>query len=247
MVASFCLRLAWGMIAAVVLLPRSVVPPRFFRVQYLTSLGLLATAGFFLRDQADALCWGLLGGGMALCFLGSMLWHVDGAPGGFWIGWLSTAVMTGILWAGGRVLGDGGTMAFLNDLAGAWVLGAATAAMLMGHSYLIAPAMSLVPLFRLLAFLGGALVVRSAAASLALWSWTRLGAAATLDGEMLLWLPVRWLLGILAPLFLAWMAWETARIRSTQSATGLLYVVVILCFLGELTAELLLQRTGHAL
>jgi hypothetical protein len=46
---------------------------------------------------------------------------------------------------------------------------------------------------------------------------------------------------------LAWMAWETARIRSTQSATGILYVVVIVCFLGDLTSQLLVARTGYVL
>jgi hypothetical protein len=35
------------------------------------------------------------------------------------------------------------------------------------------------------------------------------------------------------------MAWQTARIRSTQSATGILYVVVICSFLGELTGAVL--------
>jgi hypothetical protein len=43
------------------------------------------------------------------------------------------------------------------------------------------------------------------------------------------------------------MAWETARIRSTQSATGILYVVVILSFLGELTSQLLREKTGFVL
>ena len=42
------------------------------------------------------------------------------------------------------------------------------------------------------------------------------------------------------------MAWRTARIRSTQSATGILYVVVIFCFLGELTSQLL-RGTGMTL
>jgi hypothetical protein len=43
------------------------------------------------------------------------------------------------------------------------------------------------------------------------------------------------------------MAWETARIRSTQSATGILYVAVIMCFLGELTSQLLVEKTGCVL
>ncbi len=64
---------------------------------------------------------------------------------------------------------------------------------------------------------------------------------------MVLWLGVRWVIGLVGPLVLGWMAWETARIRSTQSATGILYVVVILVFLGELTSQLLLEKTGFML
>jgi hypothetical protein len=59
-----------------------------------------------------------------------------------------------------------------------------------------------------------------------------------------LWLPLRWGLGFVGPLVLAWMAWRTVRIRSTQSATGILYVAVIFCFLGELTGQLLWSNTG---
>jgi hypothetical protein len=43
------------------------------------------------------------------------------------------------------------------------------------------------------------------------------------------------------------MAWECARIRSTQAATGILYVVVIVTFLGELTSLLLLEKKGYIL
>ena len=67
------------------------------------------------------------------------------------------------------------------------------------------------------------------------------------ERELLVWLPARWLLGLLGPTALGWMAWETARIRSTQSATGILYVVVIACFLGELTSLLLLDKTRFVL
>jgi hypothetical protein len=62
-----------------------------------------------------------------------------------------------------------------------------------------------------------------------------------------IWLPVRWALGFAGPLGLGWMAWQTAKIRSTQSATGILYVVVILGFLGELTSQLLVSTTGYLL
>ena len=126
------------------------------------------------------------------------------------------------------------------------MLGTATTAMLMGHSYLIAPAMSMAPLLRLLIALGVSLAVRVSLACVGLWLWntSRAGPA---ESELWLWLPTRWLLGLVGPLALGWMAWETARIRSTQSATGILYVVVIVSYLGELTSQLLVEKTGMLL
>src|SRR4051812_26520739 len=41
MVATFCLRLALGMIAPMLVLPIAIVPPRFFRVQFLSGLALI--------------------------------------------------------------------------------------------------------------------------------------------------------------------------------------------------------------
>jgi len=117
----------------------------------------------------------------------------------------------------------------------------------MGHSYLISPSMSMAPLMSLLAALGVAVILRTTLAFFGLWGWTASRATSNLETELVLWLPVRWILGLIAPLVLGWMAWETARIRSTQSATGILYVVVILCFLGELTSQLLVEKTGYVL
>ncbi len=92
-----------------------------------------------------------------------------------------------------------------------------------------------------------ALALRVSLACWGLYWWTAEQPLGNLGTETLLWLSARWLLGILAPLALGWMAWETARIRSTQSATGILYVVVIVTFLGELTSLLLLEKTGYPL
>jgi hypothetical protein len=49
----------------------------------------------------------------------------------------------------------------------------------------------------------------------------------------------RILIGLVGPAIIAWMVWQTARIRSTQSATGILYAGVVLAFLGELLGQLL--------
>ncbi len=249
MVATFSLRLACGLVVVLPLLPLRQVPPRFIRVQYLTALGLLAVAGYFLHAEAAWPFWLALGVAMFCCFLGSVLWHLDEAPGGWLIVWMTAVALTVCLIAGALRHGVDQETAWrvADDLTSAALLGSTTTAMLMGHSYLIAPAMSLMPLYRLLGALAGALALRVLLAGVGLWLWTSRAGDGNLETEMLLWLPVRWALGLLGPMFLGWLAWETVRIRSTQSATGILYVVVIVCFLGELTSQLLVAKTGNLL
>jgi len=249
MLAVFCLRLACGMIACLLLLSPAQVNLRFFRTHFLTALGLTVIAAVFLREQAGFVLWLALAATLAMTFLGSAVWMIEGAPLGRTLIVLSVAVLAASLILTGQAaeVMQANGWAIVDDLASAAVLGAATSAMLMGHSYLIAPAMSLTPLLRLLGFLGICLIIRMALAGAGLWSWTGHERNSNLETEMLLWLPVRWALGFVGPLVLGWMAWETAKIRSTQSATGILYVVVILCFLAELTSLLLLEKTGYIL
>src|SRR5947209_2525551 len=244
MAATFCLRLACGVIFVLPILPTAIVPPRFFRVQFLVALGLLAVAAVFLRDAAGAAFWVLWAAATLCCVAGSIVWHLDKAPGGRLLIWLTPPVLLACLVLGGLAAhpAEAAAWRIADDLTSMAVLGTATTAMLMGHSYLISPAMSIGPLLRLLIALGAALVVRIGLACVALWLWS--AHASTPEDELLVWLPARWLLGLLGPLALGWMAWETARIRSTQSATGILYVVVIVCYLGELTSQLLLEKTG---
>jgi hypothetical protein len=249
MLAVFCLRLAAGLAAALLLLPSTQVNPRFFRTHLLTALGLTVVAAVFLSESADLWLWLLLGAAGVVTFAGSVSWMLEGAPGGRLFIAASAAVLTPALVLASRVVRpeQGFAAALADDLTSAALLGSATTAMLIGHSYLIAPAMSLSPLLRSLAALGLCTVLRLGLALAGLWLWKAGPVHASLETETHLWLAVRWGVGFLAPLALAWMAWETARIRSTQSATGILYVVVIFCFLGELTSQLLLDKTGFIL
>jgi hypothetical protein len=57
-----------------------------------------------------------------------------------------------------------------------------------------------------------------------------------------MWLVLRWLAGIVAPLVLAVMVWRILRYRNTQAATGVLFVGVIVTFIGELSATLVSQE-----
>ncbi|MBM3996652.1 MAG: hypothetical protein FJ303_21235 [Planctomycetes bacterium] len=249
MVATFCLRLAAGLIAMLPILPATDIPPRFFRVHFLTALGLLAIVGVFIYDNTTGLFWLTFGLAALGCIFGSIVWHVDEAPGGMGAVYLTPIALIACLIHGGMLVrGEADTPARMaDDLLSALIVGGALTAMLMGHSYLVAPAMSIDPLMRLLWALGVALVLRISVACVGLWGWSAGQSLGNLETEMLLWLPARWLLGLLIPLVLVWMGWETARIRSTQSATGILYVVVIVCFLGELTSMLLVEKTGWVL
>jgi len=265
MVATVCLRLAFGLVAPLNLLDSKPIPPRFFRIQLLVSLGLLAVAGYFLSGSQpinldiDGVWlfngvgvkwfWIAFSASAVVCFLGCLVWHLDRAPGGTRIIRLASCCLAFVLflitpfhcpesvdwWR----LGD--------NFASAAMLGVATTAMMLGHSYLISPTMTIAPLLKLLIALAGVLALRVTLATWALYWWTSEHPLGNLETETLLWLIARWVLGILAPLALGWMAWETARIRSTQSATGILYVVVIVTFLGELTSLLLLEKTGYPL
>jgi hypothetical protein len=243
MLATFCLRLACGLVAALLLLSPAQVNPRFYRVHFLTALALTALAALSLRDTADVTLWAALAGAALLAVLGSVVWSLEGAPAGRTLAVLDTLCLGGALALAAHTgsPGEASVARLAGELMSAALLGTATTAMLMGHSYLIAPAMSLTPLLRLLTALFAAVLLRMALASVALWSWTAEHSLTTLN-DVTLWLPLRWGLGFAGPLVLGWMAWQAACIRSTQSATGILYVVVIFCFLGELTGQLLLAR-----
>jgi hypothetical protein len=260
MVATFCLRLAFGMIAPLILLDPRPIPPRFFRVQFLVALALLGVAGYFYFGHVtpEGLWLALVWSAWA-CFASSVIWHTDKARGGkacVALATLGLAVALFLVTPFRRPEGpeDMAVGIFALDLwrladnfASAAFLGITITAMLLGHSYLISPAMTIAPLRRLLIALFVALALRVSLAFFGLWQWTAEQSLGNLETETLLWLATRWLLGLIAPLVLGWMAWETARIRSTQSATGILYVVVIVCFLGELMSLLLLEKTGSIL
>lgn len=245
MLAIFCLRLAMGLLLVQSQLPLTEVHPRFFRTQYLVALGLTALAGVFLHDVADVWLWLVLAAALLLALVGSMVWLLEGARGGRILGLLTCLALAGplVMVQGPRPLFWGG----MDHISSALLLGSALSAMLLGHSYLVAPTMSLTPLLRVLAWLMIAWVWRLALAGIGLWLWTGEVSANNLETETVLWLITRWLVGFLGPLVLGWMAWESAKINSTQSATGILYVVVVMCFLGELLSLLLLDKTGFVM
>jgi hypothetical protein len=112
------------------------------------------------------------------------------------------------------------------------VLGAATggvfAAMILGHWYLVSPKLPEAPLVLFSRLLLGVLLFQ-----LALFiTWVGLGTGATsgpfsaLVGPWAFFVWLRLLVGLVFPIIVSWAAIQTARSRSMESATGLLYINV---------------------
>ncbi len=122
-----------------------------------------------------------------------------------------------------------------NALGSALLLGAITDAMILGHWYIVLPKMTLVPLKRLTAALMALLVAR--ALFVVLWGQPTWPLGLDLHPERLgpaLFTLQRLAMGIVVPFVFAILVWKTAQIRSTQSATGILYVTNVFVFVGEL-------------
>jgi len=136
------------------------------------------------------------------------------------------------------------------DFTSVLLLGAAATAMVLGHWYLVVLDLPITALRRLTILLVVGLAVRSL-----LVGWVLAGPvhAAYEDARAVaagLWSPdgvfvwMRLLFGLAGPVSLLWFIWKTVEIRSTQSATGILYVQLFLVLSGELLAKYLRVAAG---
>lgn len=135
-------------------------------------------------------------------------------------------VAAAMSWGGGGL----SSLLLLVELAGLSVaLGGVWAAMILGHWYLVTPRLPEAPLIRFARWLGIGLAVQ-----LVLFVvWLGVGAGpsgtpafAALVGPWALFVWLRLLVGLVFPLVVSWAAVQTARSRSMESATGLLYINV---------------------
>jgi hypothetical protein len=137
---------------------------------------------------------------------------------------------------GSQLAGLGTPLAIL---AGALALGTALTGLSLGHWYLVTPSLSVRPLVQLSLGCLACLIVQAVLLLVLLP-----GAPASLFTTYVLFLGVRVVFGLLVPIAATAMTWRTARIRSLDSATGLLYVVTALVIAGEITARSLYFLTG---
>lgn len=126
-------------------------------------------------------------------------------------------------------------------VAGGLVVGAVSMGMVLGHWYLVTPRLPEAPLREMTAFLLAAMVLDGALAVLAL-ALPRDAIPNAVDTPILR-NPFFWLRiggGLAFPMLLAYMAYETSKLRAMQSATGLLYIAMTLVLAGEVLGKGLL-------
>lgn len=221
----------------------------YFRSTLLVVLGLVVVALLAAWNEGGTGLLSLLVLSAASSYLSSTLWQLQRDRMARRLLFVTAALLAATV-----VLGtwDRAPAAWLlglaNAAAAAALLGSSMAAMLLGHYYLTAPWMTLTPLYRLLGAIflatAGRLVVALFEPHGLFSASATLGSGAGLDG-WLYW-TLRWVIGIAGPLILTLLAWRTLKLRHTQAATGMLYVVVILAFLGEATGIALVAGSGAA-
>ncbi|MGH2587084.1 MAG: hypothetical protein ACRDJE_19395, partial [Dehalococcoidia bacterium] len=139
----------------------------------------------------------------------------------------------------------------LSLLAGSASLGAVTLGMTLGHWYLVTPRLPEQPLNRLTLVLLAALVVQTVLVIVNIALPARYVPSAVENPEIgLAQNPIFWLrlgVGLIFPLALAFMAWQSSVIRAMMSATGLLYIAMGGVLAGEVLARALLFTTAKPL
>ena len=204
-----------------------------------TAGGRIAFAALLVCEAAVVLYWATVGRALA---------RIRPAIAG-------TAIASGLVALVAQALASSAGVAdhaltIASFLSSAALLGGACTAMILGHWYLIIPSMQVAHLQSLVKIHIASMVVRivvvGAAVFVAMVTWEPgLGPSfrsyiTSLNG-IFFWQRV--LFGLAGPALLSYLTWETAKIRSTQSATGILYVDFFTVVVGEVLAKYLLLAT----
>jgi hypothetical protein len=139
---------------------------------------------------------------------------------------VATLLFGALAWGGGS-LGVANLLIQLAIVSAA--IGGVFAAMILGHWYLVTPKLPEQPLI----LLARVLLVVVAVQVVLFWTWIATGAGpadvapfSSLTGPWALFVWLRLIVGLVFPLIVCWASVQTARTRSMESATGLLYINV---------------------
>ncbi|WP_254510912.1 hypothetical protein [Anatilimnocola floriformis] len=248
----FLCHLTFGVAASMASLPARWVTSGFFRVHLWVLMGVQTFAALAL--------WSLSGGpsgnsvatwqisaaivAAVVSYVGAVIWMYEASTAGK-ASLLIVAAAALVTCLAPAFLSNSASMSpavrTLQVITSGAVSGLVTTAMLLGHWYLNTPTMRLDPLKRLLVLLIVAIAVRMMISGIgAVIEGNRLSATAEgIPTAWMLFVGLRWTAGLILPLVLTYLTWQTLKIPNTQSATGILYAGVILVFIGELCAQML--------
>jgi hypothetical protein len=255
----FLAHLGIGIVGTLVLVPSSA-GVKFFRFNagYAAALMLIALA---MRPEGVTLGADIQGVALAALIVatGALLiyWATIGRVMAwlrpFWL-WLALLSGAGALVTQGMAAAAGAAapataLTVASFVTSAALLGGTSTAMILGHWYLVLPSMEVKHLQSIVKFHIASTALRILVVAVVVW-WAITAAElpgpgfdryiVSLDG-VFFWQRV--LFGLLGPVVLAYMTWETAKIQSTQSATGILYVDFFTVIVGEVLAKYLLVAT----
>jgi hypothetical protein len=148
------------------------------------------------------------------------------------VSWAAVVAALATLVFGALAWGDGslGALSLLVQLAVvSAAIGGVFAAMILGHWYLVTPKLPEAPLILLARVLLAVVIAQV----VLFWAWIGTGAGpaeaapfSSLTGPWALFVWLRLIVGLIFPLIVCWASVQTARTRSMESATGLLYINV---------------------
>ena len=241
----FIFRLSFGLALGMAQTNPRQVTSGYFRNHLYVLLGLNVLATMVAISRANEFLLAPPLGAAILSYVGSLAWLFEKPRVGIgilaaiaaltlWGAWDAT------VWTASADATQTILIALTPPTSGL-VLGFTIAAMFLGHWYLNSPTMVLEPLERLVMLMAGTICVRAVVEAIGLGVAPASPPGPRPRGGRSWRCAASGLLGAFA---LTVMAWKTLKVPNTQAATGILYVAVIVTFLGELTSLLLAAQAG---
>jgi hypothetical protein len=242
MTESFLILLAGGVMYAAAIEDPKQVTLLWLRLAGIIALAMAGLGMFFLLRRGEAfsvkqlLCWLAIAAILAqLAFV-----QIDKRTAQRLAAIVAAALAIA---AGGTILSRGAT-GYLSAFGIASMSGLALMDMLLGHAYLTASQMTMTPFRRLNLALAGHLIFRAIVSIAVAMVMAKLHPIYLLWGKYGLFILTRWLVGLAVTAVFIYMAHDCIKRRSTQSATGILYVAGVLIFIGEIISLQLVSETG---